>query len=280
LSLTLAPQPLVLEADPTRLVQVFANLINNAAKYTDAGGHIAVTSTAEGGEAVVSVRDDGTGMTPELLTRAFDLFVQETRSLDRAHGGLGIGLTLVRTLVRMHGGSVRAFSEGPGRGSELVVRLPLAPRVEPLPSAEPQGPPGEAGGPLRVLIVDDNADAATAVGQLMQILGHEVALAKDGPAALAAAATAKPDLILLDIGLPGMDGYDVAARLRAAGHTRAALVALTGYGREDDVRRSREAGFDHHLVKPVDLAQLERIASDLRARRAGDGGAGDVRSGR
>jgi len=268
LSLTLAPQSLVLAADPTRLVQVFANLINNAAKYTDPGGHVTVTSCAENGEAIVSVRDDGVGMTPELLTRAFDLFVQETRSLDRAQGGLGIGLTLVRTLVKMHGGSVRAFSDGPGRGSELVVRLPLAPQAKPFAAAPAPGARDGASVALRVLVVDDNADAAAAVGKLMELLGHEVAVAHDGPAALAAAAAVPPDLILLDIGLPGMEGYEVAARLRAAGNTRATLVALTGYGREDDVRRSRDAGFDHHLVKPVDLAQLRRITADLRGRRA------------
>jgi PAS domain S-box-containing protein len=272
LSLTLSPQPLILQADPTRIVQVFANLINNAAKYTDAGGHIDVRSTAEDREAVVSVRDSGVGMTPDLLTRAFDLFVQETRSLDRAQGGLGIGLTLVRTVVRMHSGSVRAFSEGPGRGSQLVVRLPLAPQeasvsADLAPRVRDQGDV-----PLQVLVVDDNVDAAAAMGQLMEFLGHEVALAHDGPAALAAANAAPPDLVLLDIGLPGTDGYGVAARLRAAGHTRAALVALTGYGREDDVRRSRDAGFDHHLVKPVDLAQLERIIADL-------GGRGRIRKG-
>ena len=268
LSLTLAPQALMLDADPTRMVQVFANLINNAAKYTDTGGRLAVTSAVEDGEAVVSVRDNGVGMTPELLTRAFDLFVQETRALDRAQGGLGIGLTLVRTLVNMHGGSVRAFSEGQGCGSELVVRLPLAPPAETLPTAPSPEARDGVGAPLRVLVVDDNVDAAEAVGKLMEILGNEVALAPDGPAALAAAKAAPPDLILLDIGLPGMDGYEVAARLRGAGHTRAALVALTGYGRENDVRRSRDAGFDYHLVKPVDFAQLERITADLRGRRA------------
>jgi PAS domain S-box-containing protein len=264
LSLTLAPQPLTMEADPTRIVQVFANLITNAAKYTDAGGHIDVTSTAEDSEAVVSVRDNGVGMTPELLTRAFDLFVQETRSLDRAQGGLGIGRTLVRTLVKMHGGSVRAFSEGPGRGSELVVRLPLARQAGPLPGDRAPKVRDRTSSSMRVLVVDDNVDAAVALGQLMEMLGHQVALAHDGPAALAAATAAPPDLILLDIGLPGMDGYEVAAHLRAAGHTRAMLVALTGYGREDDVRRSRRAGFDHHLVKPVDLAQLQKITANLR----------------
>jgi PAS domain S-box-containing protein len=266
LSLTLTHQPLVLEADPTRMVQVFDNLINNAAKYTDAGGQITVTSSAEDREAVISVRDNGVGMTPELLTRAFDLFVQGTRSLDRAQGGLGIGLTLVRTLVKMHGGSVRALSEGPGLGSEMIVRLPLAPQAEPARAGPESRTRDGAGAPLRVLIVDDNVDAAEAIGMLMELQGHEVSLAPDGPAALAAAAAAPPDLILLDIGLPGMEGYEVATRLRAAGHTRAAMVALTGYGREDDVRRSRDAGFDHHLIKPVDLAQLQRITDGLRGR--------------
>jgi PAS domain S-box-containing protein len=263
LVIALASHTVPLYADPTRMVQVFANLINNAAKYTDSGGHIPVATTAENGEAVVSVRDDGVGMTPELLTQAFDLFVQEARSLDRAQGGLGIGLTLVRSLVKMHGGSVRAFSDGAGRGSELVVRLPLAPRAEPLPAGRATGARDRAGVPLRVLIVEDNVDAAGALRQLLDMLGHEVAVAANGPAALAAVSTAEPDLILLDIGLPGMDGYEVAARLRAAGHTRAVLVALTGYGREDDVRRSRNAGFDHHLVKPVEPEQIEALIANL-----------------
>jgi PAS domain S-box-containing protein len=267
LSLTLAPQPLMLEGDPTRLIQVFANLIDNAAKYTPAGGRVTVTSAAGDGEAVVSVRDNGAGMTPQLLTRAFDLFFQEARSLDRAQGGLGIGLTLVRAMVNMHGGSVSAFSEGPGRGSELVVRLPLPLRDEPVPRDRELNVPTVANGRrLRVLVVDDNVDAAVALGRLMNVLGHEVAVVHDGPAALAAASAAAPDLILLDIGMPGMDGYEVAARLRAAGLTRAALVALTGYGQEEDVRRSRDAGFDHHLVKAADLEQLVKMSADLARR--------------
>jgi PAS domain S-box-containing protein len=267
LALGLAPRTLMLEADPTRIVQVFANLISNAAKYTDAGGHITVASSVEQGEAVVAVQDDGVGMTPEMLTRAFDLFVQETRSLDRAQGGLGIGLTLVRTLVKLHGGSVRAFSDGPGRGCEMVVRLPLAPSAEPL-AAAPVAARARAGRPLRVLIVDDNIDAASTLGHLLRFLGHEVALAADGPTALTTAAATPPDLILIDIGLPGMDGYELAARLRAAGHTGAALVAVTGYGRDGDVQRSRDAGFQQHLVKPVELAQLQRLTADVRGRDA------------
>ncbi len=270
LSIVLAPQPMELEADPTRLLQVFDNLLNNAAKYTDPGGHIAIVVAVEDGEAVVTVRDDGIGMTPDLLARAFDLFVQGTRSLDRAKGGLGIGLTLVQTLVSLHGGSVRAASEGPGRGSQLVVRLPLAPPTERRAAAPPAAAPrAGAGAPLRVLVVDDNVDAAKALGLLLRLAGHEVSLAHDGPAAVAAAAAAPPDLVLLDIGLPGMDCNAVAARLRAAGHTDTALAALTGYGREDDLRRSRDAGFDHHLVKPIGFGQLQRLLLEVRGRGAG-----------
>ena len=269
LSTVLAPQPMQLEADPTRLLQVFANLLNNAAKYTDPGGHIAIIVTVEDGEAVVTVRDDGIGMTADLLAGAFDLFVQGTRSLDRAKGGLGIGLTLVKTLVSLHGGSVRAASEGLGRGSQLVVRLPLAPPAELRPAPAAAVPRAGAGAPLRVLVVDDNVDAANAVGHLLKRAGHEVSLAHDGPAALAAAAAAAPDLVLLDIGLPGMDGYTVAERLRAAGHADTWLVALTGYGREDDLRRSRDAGFDHHVVKPMAFGQLQKLVLEARGRRPG-----------
>ena len=161
---------------------------------------------------------------------------------------------------------MQAFSEGPGRGSELVVRLPLAPSAEPVPAGPAPAARDGRDAPLRVLVVDDNVDAAAVLAALLRLLGHEVTLAHDGPAALAAAAAAPPDLVLLDIGLPGMDGYAIAARLRAAGHTRAALVAVTGYGREDDVRRSRDAGFDHHLVKPVSLAELQRICGEVRGR--------------
>jgi PAS domain S-box-containing protein len=269
LSLSLAQEMLPLLADPTRLIQVFANLLNNAAKYTDTGGHITLAVSAENREAVVKVRDDGTGMSPDLLARAFDLFVQETRSLDRAQGGLGIGLTMVRTLVKMHGGSVRAFSEGPGRGSEFVVRLPLAvPAATPVAREAPISAKIGTGNALRVLVVDDNADAAQALQHLLRLMGHEVALAHDGPGALIVAAQLRPDLVLLDIGLPGMDGYAVAARLREAGHDRAALVALTGYAQDEDLRRSSRAGFDRHMVKPVDVAALRRLASEVAGRAA------------
>jgi two-component system CheB/CheR fusion protein len=262
LEIALGNEPLPIDADSTRIVQVFANLINNAAKYTDAGGHITLTSRTLGGEAVVSVRDDGTGMGPDLLARAFDLFVQETRSVDRAQGGLGIGLTMVRTLVKMHGGSVEAFSEGPGRGSEFTVRLPLAtgaPAARAVPVASGQA----AIAPLEVLVVDDNVDAARGLEQVLALSGHRVMLAHDGPSALAAAAKRPPQVVLLDIGLPGMDGYTVAAKLREAGHDRAALVAITGYGQDDDLRRSSAAGFDRHLVKPIDGATLRKLLAEV-----------------
>ena len=267
LAIALSSESLPVEADSTRIVQVFANLINNAAKFTDAGGHIALTSRIERGLAVVSVRDDGTGMDPDLLARAFDLFVQETRAVDRVQGGLGIGLTMVRTLVKMHGGSVEALSEGAGRGSEFVVRLPLAmapAAAVPVPVAN--GGAATMVAPLRVLVVDDNVDAARALAQLLALSGHRVTLAHDGPGALAAAAALSPHLVLLDIGLPGMDGYTVAGRLRAEGHDQAALVAVTGYGQDDDLRRSTAAGFERHLVKPIDGAALRKLLAEVSDR--------------
>ena len=260
---------ILVDADATRLVQVFANLLNNAAKYSERGGRIDVDITAADDESVVRVRDNGIGMAPELLDRVFDLFVQATRSLDRAQGGLGIGLTMVRNLVRMHGGSVRAFSDGPGLGSEVVVRLPRERAAVPTTTERaPSAPlPSTVSGPLRVLVVDDNLDAATSLGTLLSLIGHVVTLAPDGPTALALVPAANPDLVLIDIGLPVMDGYALAAALRDAGVDRTALVAVTGYGRDDDVRRSREAGFDEHLVKPVDLATLQRITKRQADRR-------------
>jgi two-component system CheB/CheR fusion protein len=270
LTVTTRPQAILVDADQTRLVQVFANLLNNAAKYSEHGGRIELDYGIEQDEAFVRVRDNGVGMTPDLLERAFDLFVQETRSLDRAQGGLGIGLTMVRSLLKLHGGTVRAFSDGPGRGTEIIVRLPRVlgsvPPAAPRPSAAFTVAKTERS--LRVLVVDDNVDAARTLGELLRYLGHQVAVASDGPTALAAAATVAPELVLIDIGLPGMDGYALAAALRSAGHGLAALIAVTGYGRDEDMKRSSEAGFDHHLVKPVDLAALQRITL-ARARAPG-----------
>jgi CheY-like chemotaxis protein len=254
LAVALPPEPAVVEADPTRLAQAFLNLLNNAAKYTPPGGRIRLTADVQGGEAVVRVRDTGVGIPAAMLPHIFELFTQVDRSLERSQGGLGVGLTLVRRLVEMHGGSVEARSEGPGQGSEFVVRLPV---IE-MPPAPPPPPPqgGEqaaATARLRILVVDDNRDAVESLGLLLQVRGHEVRAAHDGVAGLEAAASFRPDVALLDLGMPRLNGYDLARRLRGQAWGRGlVLIALTGWGQEDDRRRTREAGFDHHLVKPVD----------------------------
>ncbi|WP_240911550.1 hybrid sensor histidine kinase/response regulator [Paludisphaera soli] len=266
LTITLPEEPIPLEADAARLEQILVNLLNNAAKYTEPGGLIAVEARREGEDAVVRVQDSGVGIEPELLPRIFDLFTQAGRSLDRSQGGLGVGLTLVRRLVQLHGGEVSAGSPGVGRGSEFVVRLPIRAFREGGSTQDegspPSGPGGRgAAGPKFVLIVDDNADAALTLARLLESSGHRVEAAHDGPAALERAGSRPPDVVLLDIGLPGMDGYEVARRLRASGLDRAMIVALTGYGQEEDRRRSREAGMDAHLTKPVDLQTLNELFS-------------------
>jgi CheY-like chemotaxis protein/two-component sensor histidine kinase len=253
--------PLWVRGDLTRLAQVFANLLNNAAKYTPDGGRVSVTVTRDGETAVVRVQDTGVGIPPDLLPRVFDLFTQADRSLDRAQGGLGIGLSLVKMLVELHGGQVAAHSGGPGRGSEFVVRLPLT--DAPVGDGSPQSDrpkPADVAGPLRVLVVDDNTDAATSMAMLLRAVGHVTEAVHDGPAAVAAADRFRPHVVLLDIGLPGMDGYEVARRLRAAEDgTRRLLIAVTGYGGEDVRRRAEAAGFDRHLVKPVDPADVHAM---------------------
>jgi signal transduction histidine kinase len=245
---------LYVDADPIRLAQVFQNLVGNAAKYTPAGGHIWVSAARDGGEVVVRVGDDGTGIDPELLPRIFDLFTQGARPIDRGEGGLGIGLTLVKRLVELHGGTVTAFSDGRDRGTLMTVRLPAVAR------REAASPPPErtmvAAGTRRVLVVDDNADAAETLAEILRNLGFVVATAPDGPTALDLAKAFDPQICVLDIGLPVMDGYELAQRMRSD-RTAVILIAVTGYGQDDDVARSRAAGFDHHLVKPVDLRQLE-----------------------
>jgi PAS domain S-box-containing protein len=255
LSEALPAGPVWLEADGDRLAQVLANLLNNAAKYTPEGGHIWLAAEAREGEVAIRVRDNGMGIAPEMLPHVFDLFAQAERTLDRSDGGLGIGLSLVKKLVEAHGGAVTAHSDGPGQGSEFVVRLPVA-AGSPPPARDgttaPRRPPS-----CRVLLVDDNTDAVECLAILLQTQGHEVRTAADGPAALREAAAFRPEVVILDLGLPGMDGLEVARQLRQAGPVR--LVALTGYAHEDDVRRAREAGFDAHLVKPVDLATLEPL---------------------
>ena len=258
-----AGEPLPLDADPTRLAQVLLNLISNAAKYTPEGGRIWIDVRREDNLAVVHVRDNGIGISAALLPRVFELFVQGDRALDRTEGGLGIGLTLVRRLVEMHGGSVSAFSAGAGDGSEFVVRLPLAlghaVAAPSLPEAR-QTPRARR----RVLVVDDNRDFANTLAELLETFGHEVRTVYDGRAAVAIAAEYRPDAVLLDIGLPEMNGYEVARELREVpGLAQVRLVAFTGYGQEEDRRRVREAGFDFHLVKPVEAVELARLIDAL-----------------
>jgi signal transduction histidine kinase/DNA-binding response OmpR family regulator len=264
LSVSVAPGPLRVEGDAVRLAQVVSNLLHNAAKYTEEGGQIWLSAGADGGEAVVRIRDTGMGIPPEMLSSIFDLFTQADRSLDRSQGGLGIGLTLVRRLVEMHQGIVEAHSAGLGRGSEFVVRLPLFKEEPQVAHDETNtGTNGSAfgsGPSRRVLVVDDNKDAAESLALLLGVAGHQTRVCHDGPSCLQAAAEFRPEAVLLDIGLPGMDGYEVARRLRANPATgRALLVALTGYGQADDLRRAREAGFNHHFVKPADLDALAAL---------------------
>jgi signal transduction histidine kinase/ActR/RegA family two-component response regulator len=258
LAISLPPEPLTVNGDRVRLAQVFSNLLNNAAKYTDRGGHVHLVCKRDGDAVTVAVRDDGRGIPDELLPRVFDLFMQVDRGADRAQGGLGIGLTLVRSLVEMHGGRVHARSGGPGLGSEFVVRLPLC--ADPLPAfADPRTQLPEATG-RQVLVVDDNRDAAESLAMLLRLLGMDVRVAYSGAEALAVLGHYEPEVVLLDIGMPGMDGHEVARRIREEPRFRGTtLIALTGWGQEEDRVRSRTAGFDHHLVKPADVTTLHAL---------------------
>jgi two-component system CheB/CheR fusion protein len=264
LTLTLAQSdtPLPVDADVVRLEQVVTNLLGNALKYTPPGGRVAVTTTREDGEAVVTVRDTGAGIDPALLPSIFDLFVQGQRAPHRPGGGLGIGLTLVRTLVEMQGGRVEALSRGSGQGSTFRVVLPGVAAAAGPPSPAPSS---AARGRLRILVVDDHEDAAEMLTVLLQGHGHEVEVAHDGPAAVAAAVRFRPRLVLLDIGLPGMDGYAVAAALRRVPDLEPlTIVALTGYGQAQDRERARAAGCDAHLVKPVAPETLGALLQTVR----------------
>lgn len=265
--LTVAPPatPLLLEADPVRLAQVFSNLLNNAAKYTESGGHIWFTAERSDGEARVSVKDTGIGIPADQLLSIFEPFMQMDRSLGRSQGGLGIGLTLAQQLVRMHAGRIEAHSAGVGQGSEFVIWLPLANAAPATITADLDA--GQVGAPRRrrVLVVDDNEDAATSLSMLLEVTGHETQTAYDGVEALAAAATFRPDVVLLDLGMPKLNGYEAARWLREQPWGKhMTLIAVTGWGQESDQRRTQEAGFDHHLVKPVDPAMLENLLRDLR----------------
>jgi PAS domain S-box-containing protein len=258
LSVQLPAEPVRLEADPTRLEQVISNLLNNAAKYTMPGGHVWVTAGREEEEAVVRVRDTGIGVPPDVLERVFEPFVQSDGSLARSDGGLGVGLTLVRSLVEMHGGRVEATSPGLGQGSEFVLRLPAQLPSEPALPAEPT--PAAASRGLRVLVVEDNIDAAESLATLLRLWNHDVNVVHDGRMALEAAREQQPEVVLLDIGLPGLDGYQVARRLRdEIGLDHALLVAMTGYGQPEDRRRSQEAGIQYHFVKPVEPLVLRNL---------------------
>ena len=267
-SLMLLPprEPVHLEADPGRLEQAISNLLTNAAKYSDAGGTVTVTAETDGADAVIAVRDQGIGISPETLPTVFELFSQGQRSLDRGRGGLGIGLTLVRRIVELHGGRVEARSGGAGKGAEFVIRLPALPGVlgGVVKAPEPAAPGlRREGNPSRVLLVEDNPDAAESLMMILELLGHHVRVVYDGRAALEAARANRPDVMLIDIGLPGMNGYELAQAIRRdATLAQINLVALTGYGRSEDKAHALAAGFDYHLVKPVDLQAL----GDLVAR--------------
>jgi len=262
LEVSLSKDTLRVEGDPTRLAQIVVNLLNNAAKYTPEGGHIHLSACREGNQAAIRVRDDGEGIPHDMLGKVFDLFTQASRSMDRSQGGLGIGLTLVRRLVEMHGGTIEVHSDGPTKGSEFLVRLPLIPIAKVLPDPKGMSDVGNAKRERsrRILIVDDSRDSVNTLARLLTRLGHEIETAYDGLSACETAVTFTPDLVLLDIGLPGMDGFEVARRLRAESSLDGVyLVALTGYGSESDRNRSKESGFDAHLVKPVEINALLAI---------------------
>jgi len=251
---------------------VVSNLLNNAAKYTPASGRIELSAQVEGPYAVICVTDNGTGISTDMLPRVFDLFAQVDHTLARAQGGLGIGLSLVKKLVELHGGDIRAESRGLGHGSRFTVRLPLAARTTADDGAVPASPTSRSApsvAPCRVLVCDDNVDGAESLALMLGLLGHEVRTVHDGPAALATVRHWRPDAVLLDIGLPGMSGYEVARQMRSDPHLRGLLlVAVTGWGTQDDQRRSAAAGFDQHLTKPVEVTALESLLASRLARAA------------
>ncbi|HEV8240490.1 MAG TPA: ATP-binding protein [Thermoanaerobaculia bacterium] len=254
---------LLVEGDAARLAQVVANLLMNAAKYTPGEGRIEVRAAAEGAEAMLAVRDNGMGIAPDLLPSVFDLFVQGPRDRDRSEGGLGLGLAIAQNLVRLHGGTIAAHSEGIGQGAEFTVRLPLAIRAHSGKWPAAASEPAWQGGGVRVLVVDDNVDAAQTLAELLEAMGCTARVAHDGPAALLAAQEFQPALVLLDIGLPVMDGYEVTARLRRGGFDRLRIAALTGYGQPEDRERSRRAGFDCHFVKPLASEALQALVASV-----------------
>jgi PAS domain S-box-containing protein len=253
---------LLTHGDRDRLTQLLSNLLNNAARYTPPGGRISVRARREDGHGIITVRDTGRGIEPQVMERIFDMFVQGRSPLERVGGGLGIGLALARRIAELHGGTLEARSEGENKGSEFIVRLPLS-HVSVAPAQAREAVPAPAAVPQRVLVVDDNADAAATLDLLLCSLGHETRVAHDGMQALEIAREFRPEVILLDIGMPGLDGYEVARRLRAMSHgTSFRIIAVSGWGQDADRTRAKEAGFDVHLVKPVDLSLLSKVLDD------------------
>jgi signal transduction histidine kinase/ActR/RegA family two-component response regulator len=266
LHVALAPEPIRVDADGGRVEQIVCNLLANAAKYTDPGGTIRIAVERAGADAVIRVQDDGIGIAPDVLGRVFELFTQAERALDRAEGGLGVGLTIARNLAELHGGGIEARSDGLGRGSEFVVRLPALPASADVQPVSEATDTGVRAGATRVLIVDDNPDVAESLSMILEILGHHVRAVHAGAQALDAARANRPDVMLIDIGLPGMNGYDVARAVRAeTALAGVVLVALTGYGTDEDKARSFAAGYDHHLVKPINLDALRSVVGRVGA---------------
>jgi PAS domain S-box-containing protein len=259
LDVELPARPVVVEGDLQRLTQLATNLLNNAARYTPEGGRIVLSVKLENGGAVLRVRDNGRGIEPDLLERVFDMFVQGRAPLKRIVGGLGIGLALARKIAELHGGALEAQSEGPGKGSVFTLRLALARTQQVASPAAAEREPAPHAAAQRVLVVDDNADAAGTLEMLLRSLGHETRVVHDGAEALRLARDFKPDVVLLDLGMPGLDGYEVARRLRAMKGAALRIIAVTGWGQEADRQRSREAGFDLHLVKPVEATELVKV---------------------
>jgi CheY-like chemotaxis protein len=266
LTVTLPPVEATIDGDPVRITQIVSNLLTNAAKYTDQGGDVDLTATVARGDVMIEVRDTGIGIPAESLGSIFTMFSQVAGTSGRSDGGLGIGLALVKGLVDLHGGSIRADSDGPGRGSTFTVRLPLA-DAGAVRAAERSDAARRPGSARRVLVVDDNRDAADSLGLLLQLAGHDVRVAHDGVAALAIARTFLPELALLDLGMPEMDGLQLAQALRAEPWSATLrLAALTGWGQDEDRRRTSAAGFDHHLTKPVDLDEIAALVAQLSVR--------------
>jgi len=265
LRLEMPTEPIELEADDARLAQVVSNLLNNASKFTDPNGQITLTMAREGGDAVIRVCDTGVGLSSEALLRIFEMFAQVDSTLERSQGGLGIGLTLARTLVEMHEGTLTAASAGPGCGSEFTVRIPARPRTPTVMTEPPASSPASkpAGGGRKVLVVDDNHDSATTLAMLLKLSAHKVEKAHDGEEALEVAKSFRPDVILLDIGLPKLNGYEVVRKLREEPWGKSIkVIALTGWGQEEDRQKSKEAGFDDHIVKPVQHATLVKLLTE------------------